>query len=331
MKNKQLTIVFLFLVSITFSNSIAQERTNALQQDIELGKVSWYRDYDTAISLSKKEDKPVLILFQEVPGCATCRNYGTKVLSNPLLVEAIEDQFIPLVIHNNKGGKDRQILNQFKEPSWNNPVVRIVDANGIDLAPRVAGNYSAKGLYKAMHTALTKVYKEIPEYMILLGKELSASNTTKETYYSMYCFWTGEKQLGASEGVLTTEAGFMSGREVVKVTYDKRKLDESTLDAYAKQNDFKPIEKNNSYRPASNDEDYYLRHTAYKYLPLSNLQKTKINSALGKRQNATKYLSPRQLKWLREATTSSKDKKEVLFNKMFVASWEKKLLNDVKS
>ncbi len=329
MKNKHLNAITIFLISFSFLNSLAQERTNALQQDIELGKVSWYRDYDTAVSLSKRENKPVLILFQEVPGCATCRNYGNNVLSNPLLVEAIEDQFIPLVIHNNKGGKDRQILNQFKEPSWNNPVVRIVDANGIDLTPRVAGNYSAKGLYKAMHTALTKTFKEIPEYMILLGKEFSALNTTKETYYTMYCFWTGEKQLGATDGVLATEAGFMNGREVVKVTYDKRKLNEDTLDAYAKQNDFRPIDKSSSYRPASNDEDYYLRHTAYKYLPLSTIQKTKINSALGKRQNATKYLSPRQLKWLKESAISSKNKKEVLFDKEFVSSWTKKLQNDV--
>lgn len=303
---------------------IAQERTNALDQDVELGKVSWYRDYDVATSLAKKENKPVLILFQEVPGCATCRNYGNKVLSNPLLVEAIEDLFIPLVIHNNKGGKDRQILKQFNEPSWNNPVVRIIDENGSNIAPRVSGNYSAKGLYQAMHTALTNSYTEIPEYMVLLGKELTAVNTSKDKYYSMYCFWTGEKQLGASEGVLNTEAGFMNGREVVKVTYDAKKVDVKELDTYAKRHQFTPVDFSKSYRPASNDEDYYLRHTDYKYLPLSNLQKTKINTALGNRKNPSVYLSPRQQKWLREMKNKSATK-EVLFNQSFAAAWEKKV------
>jgi len=327
MKKILITCISVLVLCFSFLTSTAQERTNPLQQDQELGKVSWYRDYDVATSLSKKENKPVLILFQEVPGCATCRNYGNDVLSNPLLVEAIEDLFIPLVIHNNKGGKDREILNQFKEPSWNNPVVRIVDANGTGLVPRVAGNYSTKGLYNAMHTALTKTYTEIPEYMILLGKELSAVHSTKEKYYSMYCFWTGEKQLGATEGVLNTEAGFMKGREVVKVTYNDRKVSVKELDSYAKRNNFTPITQDNSYRPASNDEDYYLRHTTYKYLPLSNLQKTKINSALGKRKNATIYLSPRQQKWLQEIK-SNKSKREVLFDKSFATAWERKLVQN---
>lgn len=325
MKKNHHALIGILVICFSFLSSTAQERTNPLQQDQELGKVSWYRDYDVATSLSEKENKPVLILFQEVPGCATCRNYGDDVLSNPLLVEAIEDLFIPLVIHNNKGGKDRAILNQFNEPSWNNPVVRIVDANGGGLAPRVAGNYSAKGLYTAMRTALVKTYAEIPEYMDLLGKELSAVHSTKEKYYSMYCFWTGEKQLGAPEGVLNTEAGFMKGREVVKVTYDDRKVDIKELDTYAKRNNFTPISQDNSYRPASNDEDYYLRHTPYKYLPLSNLQKTKINSALGNRKDATVYLSPRQKKWLQE-TIATKAKREVLFDKSFATAWERKLV-----
>ncbi len=312
------------LVFLCFSiTGLAQERTNGLKQDVELGKVNWYRDYDTATALSKKENKPVLILFQEVPGCATCRNYGKDVLSNPLLVEAIEDLFIPLVIHNNKGGKDKQILNKFNEPSWNNPVVRIVDADGKNLTPRVSGNYSAKGLHQAMTRALNTSYKEIPAYMELLGKELSSTRNIKAKYYSMYCFWTGEKQLGATEGVLNTEAGFMSGREVVKVTYDAKEVEVKELDTYAKRNKFTPIDFSTSYRPATNDEDYYLRHTDYKYLPLSDLQKTKINSALGNRQNPSIYLSPRQLEWLIDLKTT-KAKKEILFNQSFAAAWDKK-------
>jgi len=304
----------------------AQERTNASDQDVELGKVSWYRDYDVALELSKQKDKPVLILFQEVPGCATCRNYGQNVLSNPLLVEAIEDQFVPLVIHNNKGGKDREVLNKYKEPTWNNPVVRIVDADGKDLVKRVARNYSATGLYNAMEQALEETYRPVPEYIQLLGEELQAtkSRSLKEKYFSMYCFWTGEKELGASEGVLLTEAGFMKGREVVKVTYDEQKISETELETYARQRDFKPIAKDNSYSWASNDEDYFLRRSNYRYLPLSDLQKTKINSALGKRQNAEKYLSPSQYLWLKEIKSGSKVKKQVLYNQSFAAAWGEK-------
>lgn len=319
-KNIMLLVALVLGVIIPIQS---QERTNASKQDVELGKVSWYRDYDAATALSKKENKPVLILFQEVPGCATCRNYGNNVLSNPLLVEAIEDLFIPLVIHNNKGGKDKQILKQYNEPSWNNPVVRIVDANGKNLAPRVSGNYSAKGLYRAMTTALNTTYTEIPEYMLLLGKELTSTRNTKDQYYSMYCFWTGEKQLGATEGVLNTEAGFMNGREVVKVTYDASELKVQELDTYAKRNKFTPVDFSKTYRPATSDEDYYLRRTDYKYLPLSNLQKTKINSALGNRKNPIVFLSPRQREWLNDLKNTS-TKKEVLFHQEFATAWNKK-------
>ena len=42
-------------------------------------------------------------------------------------------------------------------------------------------------------------------------------------YLSMYCFWTGEKEIGKMDGIVSTEAGFMHGKEVVKVEYDKTK------------------------------------------------------------------------------------------------------------
>jgi cytochrome oxidase Cu insertion factor (SCO1/SenC/PrrC family) len=47
-------------------------------QPEELGKVKWLRNYDQAIAQSDKNGKPVLILFQEVPGYSTCRNYGNN-------------------------------------------------------------------------------------------------------------------------------------------------------------------------------------------------------------------------------------------------------------
>jgi hypothetical protein len=35
---------------------------------IELGKITWLRDFDMGMAKAKKEKKPVLLLFQEVPG-----------------------------------------------------------------------------------------------------------------------------------------------------------------------------------------------------------------------------------------------------------------------
>ncbi len=313
-------IVTLFILCFISAN--AQQKTDPNNQSEELGKVTWYRDYDEALNKAKSENKDVLILFQEVPGCSTCRNYGHNVLSHPLMIEAIENLFIPLAVYNNKGGKDKQILQLYNEPSWNNPVVRIINSEGDNVVNRVSGNYSAKALYKAMKSALAKANKPIPEYMKLLGTELTSAKTTKETYFKMYCFWTGEKHLGKLDGVLSTEAGFMGGHEVVKVKFDPNIVNYNKLKAHAKQADFNPITKS-AYRIANNDVKYYLKHTNYKFLPLSELQKTKINSALGRGASPNKYLSPKQLKWFNEMRVS-KTKQVVLFNQDFSKAWDQK-------
>ena len=188
---------------------------------VELGKVNWGRDFDKGLSNAKKVEKPVFLLFQEVPGCSTCRNYGQNVLSHPLIVEAIETLFIPVAIFNNKGGADAKVLKYYGEPSWNNPVVRIVNPNKQNLVDRVSGNYTQLGIVQAMVMALQAEENEVPAYLSLLEQELLAEKSgTETTVFSMFCFWTGEKEIGKLDGVVETQAGFMNGREVVSVKYD---------------------------------------------------------------------------------------------------------------
>ena len=300
-------------------------QTSSHQQPKELGQVNWYRDYQQALKLAEQQKKAVLILFQEVPGCATCRNYGHNVLSNPLMVEAIEDQFIPLAIYNNKGGKDREILEKYGEPSWNNPVVRIVNQYGRDLVKRVAGDYSALGLFRAMEKALAQQYQPLPPYMELLGQELAAeqAGSVQEAYFKMYCFWSGEKHFGANEGVLATESGFIGGSEVVKVRFDQRLLSDRELEKYAAQASCSPVRSEGRFRPSSKDVNFYLQKSPYRYLPLSPLQRARINSALGQGKAADQYLSPRQRLWLQEFDREG-SQKEILFDQDFSLAWEKK-------
>lgn len=313
------TLGFMLLAILLAPHTMNAQKTDPNNQPKELGTVSWHRNYGTALAASLKQNKPVLILFQEVPGCATCRNYGHDVLSNPLLTEVIQNEFIPLAIFNNKGGADKRVLSFYKEPTWNNPVVRIVDADGINITDRVAGNYSAQGLYNAMEDALSKTKKEIPNYMQVLKKELYGTiNTTKETYFKMYCFWSGEAKLGSQPGVLNTNAGFMDGHEVVKVIYNEDLTSDQQLAAYAQKNSMYPIKKHDSYRNSSKDEDYYLRHSDYRYLPLTTLQRTLINSALGTRKDASIYLSPKQKALLKKANSRSK----ILFHLPIEDGWD---------
>lgn len=50
---------------------------------VEVGDVRWGRDFDAALKESATEGKPVLVLFQEIPGCSGVRQFGREVLTNP--------------------------------------------------------------------------------------------------------------------------------------------------------------------------------------------------------------------------------------------------------
>lgn len=265
---------------------------------VELGKVNWIRSMDEALEKSKKECKPILILFQEVPGCQTCRQYGSEVLSHPLIVESIETYFIPLAIYNNKGGHDGEILKKYNEPAWNNPVVRIVDEKGKDLALRLSGNYSALGLTELMIRVLIKSQGKAPLYMQLMADELAAkAKGTNTVTYSMYCFWTGEALFGKMNGVIATTAGWQQGKEVVKVEYNPSVISKSQLDKVAEQSKCKISAAGNF--SIDKTPKYYLSNHAYRSIPMMEIQKARVNSAIGEGQNPDMYLSPRQLGFLK--------------------------------
>jgi len=313
-------------------------------QPEELGAVHWLRDIDIAVAQSKEKNKPILILFQEVPGCSTCRNYGKDALSHPLLVEAMESLFIPLAIHNNKGGEDAKVLKYFGEPSWNNPVVRIVDDEKKNLIPRVNGNYSKWGLVDAMLRGLDNAGTVAPDYLELLAQELAAEKTgTKRATFGMYCFWSGEREIGALDGVTATKPGFMGGREVVQVDYNPAVISYDDLAEKAKNarcnshvytNDLseKAIAKkvvgegsisNESKFRLDKDVKYYLSKTHYQFVPMTELQAAKVNSQIGRGKSFTNYLSPRQINLANKIKAHPKMNWETAINVDFITAWSK--------
>lgn len=145
-------------------------RTNPHSQYIELGKVSWLRDYKAALGQSRLSNKPVILFFQEIPGCSSCVNFGRDVLSHPLMVEFIENEFIPLAIFNNVQGHDSEVLAFYDEPSWNNPVAHFVDDLGRDIVPKLADNYHPLSMYNKLIEVLSRLRKPIPKYARLLDR-----------------------------------------------------------------------------------------------------------------------------------------------------------------
>ncbi len=313
-------------------------------QPVELGEVKWIRQLDKGLQQAEAANKMVFILFQEVPGCATCQNYGQEVLSHPLIVEAIESLFVPVAIFNNKGGEDAKTLKYFNEPSWNNPVVRIVDKKKKNVIPRVSGNYTQLGLVQAMTLALKQNGQRVPLYLDLLQEELLAQqNGTEKATFAMYCFWTGEKTFGQIEGVTATKAGFMEGREVVEVTFDPSIISYESLltkaqksscasHAYTENSEQELIAgqklSDRQVSPATHfkldkDPKFYLSKTVYKYVPMTELQAVKANSLVGEMQDPNVVLSPRQIALATYFRDQQGKKFPNAINEDMVQAWKK--------
>lgn len=186
---------------------------------VELGDVDWERDFERARARAEAASKPLFVLFQEIPGCQTCVSFGEQVLSHPLLVEAIETEFVPVAVYNNRPGADRKTLERFREPAWNNPVVRFLSAETRDLLPRQSGIYRPGEMAERMNRALAAAGRPAPAYLKALAQELEPAGIQKATF-SMPCYWVGEACLGALPGLLSSRTGDLGGREVVELRFD---------------------------------------------------------------------------------------------------------------
>lgn len=292
-------------------------------QPEELGKVKWLRDLAAGKAEAEKSGKPLLILFQEVPGCSNCTRYGNSTLSHPLIVEAIETYFVPVCIYNNKGDKDAEALKIFNEPAWNNPVVRIVSTDYKDVVLRMPNFNSSAQLVTGMRSALDQTGKVAPRYLELLEEELSAREAGLETAtFSMYCFWSGEGAIGEIPGVVETEPGFQDGKEVVKVQFNPAVVSKVDLEKKTNPKGIAACSKNEGFR-SDHEPKYYLAQTDYKFIPMTSLQACRANTLAGKSQSPDALLSPRQLTLLKKVKENPKKAwKNMIGRKDFKKAWE---------
>ena len=293
-----------------------------VDQPEELGLVHWQRNLDAGQAEAQKTGKPLLILFQEVPGCSNCTRYGNSTLSHPLIIEAIETYFVPVCIYNNKGGKDAVALKTFEEPAWNNPVVRIVRADYQDLIPRISNFNSPAQLVRGIRNALQTAGNTVPKYMELLQEELLAREAGLETAtFSMSCFWSGEGTFGSIPGVIETEPGFQDGKEVVKVSFNPAVVKKADLEALTQPKGIKSCAWNGSFS-SDREPKYYLAQTDFKYVPMTSLQASRANSLVGKGQSPNEILSPRQISILENIRQNPKRKlKNAIGEKDLKKAW----------
>lgn len=241
--------------------------------------------------------------------------FGKEVLCHPLLVEAIETEFVPLAIYNNKPGEDKKVLDRYQEAAWNNPVVRFLDPSGKDLIPRKDGVWTDVGIAQRMAAALEAGQRDVPRYLQTVIAERDAASHAKITF-AMFCYYEGEAKLGSVDGVIRTQAGIVGRHEVVEVTYNPRVVKLTDLVARAKEFDCthaiyvhgeKDLAEVKQLAPdkakllagpvqsaPDREQKVSLYHSAYGPLPLTPMQATKVNSALRLKGDPSVWLSPRQ-------------------------------------
>ncbi len=284
-------------------------------QPRELGEVAWERDFSRAEARAHETGRPVFALFQEVPGCQTCVSFGEQVLSHPLLVEAIESEFVPVAVYNNRGGDDRQILKRFGELPFNNPVVRFLDREGLDLLPRRAGVWFPHAIGRRMVAALEAADRPVPAYLQDVVDELSPRSRERATF-AMHCFWSGEVCLGEIDGILASRAGWLEGSEVVELTFDPSVVSYEELLRAARTRscsdgvftrsdvqlrtaraifgeDARLVQATAETARAS-DQKRALQGTPYARLGLTPRQALRVNAAVAAGRSPAFLLSPRQ-------------------------------------
>lgn len=314
-KSVVVATLVVFSILTCFGTSLAMQtfQEPIEKNPVEIGSVNWTRDLDAAFANSQRSGKPVLLLFQEVPGCEGCQTFGREVLSHPLLVEAIENEFLPVVVFNNRAdGPDKALLERFGEPAWNYQVIRFLDGEGKDIIPREDGVWSIEGVAARMMAVLKKSNRPIPKFLLTIPGSIISSNH-EQAAFAMHCFWTGEYQLGAIEGVVNTEAGWLDGREVTRVTFDSSIISLAELAKQAAKIEcadkiytrdgieyegLRSGTLDETYRAAeaSDQKKQLSQWSEILKLPgLNSMQITKLNSLMPRdRTAALEWLSPKQ-------------------------------------
>jgi Thioredoxin-like len=234
-------------------------------QPVELGTVHFLRSFDEALAQARALNKPILVLFDEVPGCSTVRGFGKEVLSDASVVEMIEDHFVAVAIFNNTGGEDLKVLQQFQEPAWNNPVVRILDSTQRPIAPRFDGPYDLTSFKNYLQSATA-----------------SAPTRDSKVTFAVPCFWECEAQFGKILGITSTRVGFSHGHEVVEVQFNPSVVSKESLLSRARETNCSSqvFGADESIRYSESDTKYYLKKSKYFRADASEAEQIKVNAAL---------------------------------------------------
>ena len=231
-------------------------------------------------------------------------DFGTKSLSHPILRDVVQHAFEPVLVYNNKP-VDEALLARFEEPSWNNPVLRFLDADGQDVVPRKDRIWTPAQLADRLNSVLQAVDADVPPLLPLARHELDTEHH-RSLVFVMHCYWEGEAQLGALDGVVETRSVWTGPKEAVLVRYHEDVIGRDALIRAARKLDCaqEVLEENAVDRVAKDsDQLYYLRKTPLRWLPLTPAQAARVNGALAARADAAPWLTQHQRELLEAIVT----------------------------
>ena len=89
------------------------------------------------------------------------------------------------MIRNNVPGYEQEILERYDEPTWNNPVVRFIDAAGADVIPRKDRVWTTGGVLGRMQETLVAAKRDVPAWLRTAAQE-TASGDVETALFAMF-------------------------------------------------------------------------------------------------------------------------------------------------
>jgi hypothetical protein len=281
----------------------------------QTGSVHWYRNDRTALAEANPEsESPPLFIY--LHRATSIQGESGSVFFHPLAVEAIETLFLP-VAHDGDSGTGPEILENLQ---FEQTAIIMTDHGGNLLTDPVVDDASLEHVTAAMIDSLSAAGLQIPEYLRIVYGESRGAGEYETAVVTQHCFWSGEVELGVTEGILGTEPGAIEKAEALRITFDPQTISYRELleeakalglldrafpmneEQYSTANevlDEKQIAYFNEikYVPVRNEKHYkfYLGKTTYRYVPMTSRQSIMVNNALFFEEDPSHFLSPRQV------------------------------------
>ena len=87
-------------------------------------KLGYHTDYQKAVAIAKKEQKPLMLLVV-TSYCPWCRKFERKTLASETIAAAVHSKFVPVIVDRNKDAEN--FPKKFQTPRI--PTVFFVDPN----------------------------------------------------------------------------------------------------------------------------------------------------------------------------------------------------------